>query len=112
MYYKFRPSILGTNSQNLIKPPRMAQQPPSRPLPPHYRRFTITLRQTTFSRDFSGQVISSTQKPLSENTQQPKETDINAPGGIRTHNPSKRVAAAYALHRAAIGIGPKSNSTE
>jgi hypothetical protein len=38
-------------------------------------------------------VISPTQRPLPDNTQQSQETDIHAPGGIRTHDPSKRAAA-------------------
>jgi hypothetical protein len=37
-------------------------------------------------------VISPTQKPLDDNTQH-RQTDIQAPGGIQTHNPSKRAAA-------------------
>jgi len=43
--------------------------------------------------DSSGQVISPTQRPLTDNTQHSQQTDIRAPGGIRTHNPSKRAAA-------------------
>jgi len=38
-------------------------------------------------------VISSSQRPLSDNTQQSHQTDIYAPGGIRNQNPSKRAAA-------------------
>jgi len=41
----------------------------------------------------SGGVISPTQRPLRDNTQHSQETDIPAPGGVRTHNPSKREAA-------------------
>jgi len=43
--------------------------------------------------DFSGWVISLMQKPLSDNTQHPNETDVPGPGGIRTHNPNKWAAA-------------------
>jgi hypothetical protein len=32
-------------------------------------------------------------RPLSDNTQHSQLTDIHFPGGIRTHNPSKRAAA-------------------
>jgi len=68
----------------------MSQQPPSAPRPPHYRGFTITLRRTTFRRT-----------PLDEWSARRGDlyltthnmTDIHAPGGIRTHNPSKRAAA-------------------
>ena len=38
-------------------------------------------------------MISPTQRPLPDNTQHSQETDIHAPCGIRTHNPSKRAAA-------------------
>jgi hypothetical protein len=37
-------------------------------------------------------VTSPSQRPLPDNTQQSQETTIHAPGGIRTHNPSKRAA--------------------
>jgi hypothetical protein len=42
--------------------------------------------------DSSGRVIGPPQKPLSENKQHSEETDIHAPGGIRTRDPLKRVA--------------------
>jgi hypothetical protein len=45
-----------------------------------------------------------TQGFLPDNTQHSRETDAHAPGGIRTHNPSKR-ATAYPRHRSATGIG-------
>jgi hypothetical protein len=38
-------------------------------------------------------MISLTYRPLPDNTQHSQETDIHAPGGIRTCNPSKRAAA-------------------
>jgi hypothetical protein len=43
--------------------------------------------------DSSGRVISSLQRPLPDNTQHSQQTDIHAPGGIRTHNLSRRAAA-------------------
>ena len=43
--------------------------------------------------DSSGRVISPTQRPLPDNTQHSQQTDIHAPSGIRTHNPSKQAAA-------------------
>jgi hypothetical protein len=43
--------------------------------------------------DSSGRVFSPLQRPLPNNTQHSQETDIHAPGGIRTCNPSKRAAA-------------------
>ena len=41
----------------------------------------------------SGWVVRSSQKPLTVNTQHSQETDICTPGGIRTHNPSKKEGA-------------------
>jgi hypothetical protein len=38
-------------------------------------------------------VIGPTQRPLPDNTQHSQQTDIHAPGGIRTRNPSKPAAA-------------------
>jgi len=51
--------------------------------------------------DSSERVIGPTQKTLPVNTQHSQERDIQAPGGIRTHNPSNRAA----LDGAATGIG-------
>ena len=42
--------------------------------------------------DSSGQVISSSQRPLPDNTQHSQQTNIHAPGWIRTHNLSRRAA--------------------
>jgi hypothetical protein len=44
---------------------------------------------TPHSVDSFGRVISPSQRPVRDNTQ---HTDIHVPGGIRTHNPSKRTA--------------------
>ena len=44
-------------------------------------------------KDSSGRVISSSQRPLPDNTQHSQQTDIHAPGGIRTLNLSMRAAA-------------------
>jgi hypothetical protein len=55
--------------------------------------------------DSTGRVISSSQKPPSDNTQHSQETDIHVRGGIRTHNLSRRAASDRAttgtriLHR-------------
>ena len=64
----------------------------------HYQGFMIT--QTHHARyDSTGRVISSTRRPLPDNTQHSQEIDIHAPGGIRTGNPSKRAAASPCLRR-------------
>ena len=47
--------------------------------------------------DSSGRVISSSQRPLPDNTQHSQQTNIHAPGGIRTHNLSRRAAADLRL---------------
>jgi len=43
--------------------------------------------------DSSGRVISSSQRPLPDNTQHSQQTNVYAPGGIRTYNLSRRAAA-------------------
>ena len=43
--------------------------------------------------DSSGRVISSSQRPLPDNTQHPQQTNIHTSGGIRTHRLSRRAAA-------------------
>jgi hypothetical protein len=50
-------------------------------------------------------VISPTQRPLSDDTQYSQETNIHAPGGIRTYNPRKRAAVDLLLRPRATGIG-------
>ena len=47
--------------------------------------------------DSSGQVVSSSQRPLPDNTQHLQETGIHAPGGIRTHDLSRRAAVHVRL---------------
>ena len=46
---------------------------------------------------YSGRVIGPSQRPLPDNTQYSKQTDIHALGGIRTHNLSRRAAADLRL---------------
>jgi hypothetical protein len=40
--------------------------------------------------DSSERVIGPSQRPVPDNTQHSQETDIHAPGGIRTRNPRNR----------------------
>ena len=47
--------------------------------------------------DYSGRVISPSQRPLPDNTQHTQQTDINVPGGIRTHKLSRRAATDVRL---------------
>jgi len=74
------PSLHGTTS-------------PLGPGPPECRGFIICYPHYT-RYNSSGQVISPAQRPL-PNTQHLQETDIDAPGGIKTHT----------LDHAATGIG-------
>jgi hypothetical protein len=63
----------------------------------HTIRHTHTHTHTHIRYDSSKRVISSSQRPLP--TQQIQETNINAPGEIQTHNPSKQTAACLRLRR-------------
>ena len=47
--------------------------------------------------DSSGRVISLSQRPQPDNTQHSQQTNVHAPGGIRTHDLSRRVAADLRL---------------
>jgi len=47
--------------------------------------------------DSSGRVISSLQRPLPDNTQHSQQTNIQAPGGIRTHDLCRRATADLRL---------------
>ena len=47
--------------------------------------------------DFSGRVISSSHRPLPDNTQHSQQTNIHAPGGIQTHNLNRRAAVDLRL---------------
>jgi len=44
-----------------------------------------------------GRVISSSQRPLPDNTQHSQQTDVHAPGGIRTHDLSRLAAVDLRL---------------
>ena len=47
--------------------------------------------------DSSERVISSSQRPLPDNTQHSQQTNIHAPGGIQTHDLSRRAATDLCL---------------
>ena len=47
--------------------------------------------------DSSGRVISSSQRTQPENTQHSQQTNIDAPGAIRTHNLSRRATSELRL---------------
>ena len=47
--------------------------------------------------DSSGRVISPSQRPLPDNTRHSQQTNIHSPGGIRTHDLSRRAAADLRL---------------
>jgi hypothetical protein len=71
-------------------------QSPSRPGTPRDRGFT-TLRHTALSRAPLNERLAR-RRELTKHTRS-QEADIHAPGGIRTHNPSKRAAADPRLRR-------------
>jgi len=75
----------------IIHTPPVALQPDSRPPLMGIRDHTHWTHQTRY--DSSGRVISPSPRPLPANTQHSKETNIHAPTGIRTRNPSKTAAA-------------------
>ena len=55
----------------------------------------VSLSHTTTQhsrQDSSGRVISSSQRPLPDNTRHSQQTNIHAPGGICTHDLSRRAA--------------------
>ena len=45
--------------------------------------------------DSSGRVISSSQRPLPDNTRHSQHTNIHAPGGIRTHDLNRQAACGH-----------------
>ena len=66
---------------------------PSGPRPPHYIRFAITLRYTTVGRTLLDE-RSARRRDFHRTTHNiHKRQNSMPPGGIRTHNPSKRAAA-------------------
>jgi len=50
-------------------------------------------------------VISSSQRPLLDNTQQSQQRDFHDPRGIPTYNPAGERPQTYALDRAAAETG-------
>ena len=60
---------------------------------PQWVRYRDHIQTHNTRWDSSGRVIGRSQKPLPDYTQQSQQTDIHAPGGIRTHNLSRRAAA-------------------
>jgi len=69
--------------------------------------------------DFSGRVISPSQRPLPDNKQHSQQANIHAPGGIRTHDLSRRAAAdppprprGHWDRHSAVLVGVNSNNME
>jgi len=54
---------------------------------------THTHKNTHIRYNSSGRVIGPSQRTLRENKKRSQQTDVHAPGGIRTRSPSKREAA-------------------
>ena len=62
---------------------------------PLVSRLHTTTHHSRF--ESSGRVISSSQRPLPDNTQHSQQTNFHAPGGIRTHDLSRTAAADLRL---------------
>jgi hypothetical protein len=60
--------------------------------PPRYTRFLDHTRRATVGRTPLGRVISSSQRPLPDNTQHSQQKNIHVLGGIRTHDLCRRAA--------------------
>ena len=69
---------------------------PTRTMASSFKRFLDHTTTHHSLQDSSGRVISSSQRPLPDNTQYSQQTDVDGPVGIRTHNHSRR--AAVDLH--------------
>ena len=67
--------------------------------PPRSRGFLITYNDAPQSVGllWTNDQISPSQRPLPDNTQHSQQTNIHAPGGIRTHNRSRRAAVDLRL---------------
>ena len=80
-----------------VSPPPVALRPNAA----HYfliHEVSRSHKATHHSRqDSSGRVISSSQRPLPDNTQHSQQTNFHAPGWIRTHDLSRRAAADLRL---------------
>jgi hypothetical protein len=96
--------LLGTETVSFIFF-RYSMSACSRPRPPRYRGFTITLRHATFGRIPPVEWTAQTKRPLPGSTLHPQQRDIHTFSGIRTHNSSKRAAADPCLGRAVTGWG-------
>ena len=71
---------------------------PTRVMASSFTRFSRSHTTTRHSgQDSSGRVISSSQRPLPDNTQHSQQTNFHAPGGNRTHDLSRRAAADLRL---------------
>ena len=58
-----------------------------------------TQRRSTVGRTPLERVISSSQRPLPDNTRHSQQTNIHAPGGIRTQDLSRRAACGELITR-------------
>ena len=86
----------------------LARQPPTPPFPAGQVHLILEVSRshttTHHSRyDSSGRVISSSQRPLHDNTQHSQETNIHAAGGFRTHNRRGESPKTYVLDGTATG---------
>jgi len=74
--------------------------PPPGPGPPNTLEVKITHNDAPQPLELlwmSDQLVAETSRPLPDNTQRSQQTNIDASGGIRTHNLSRRAAADLRL---------------
>ena len=65
------------------------------PIGPFTRFLDHTQRRTSVGRTPLGEWLARLREPLPDDTQHSQQADINAPGGIRMHNRSRRAAAGH-----------------
>jgi hypothetical protein len=85
---------------------------PARAMTSSFTRFLAHTTMTHHSRqDSSGLVTSSSQRPLPDNTKHTQQTKFHAPGGIRTHDRSRRAAVDLRLRPRRLLYRPITSNT-
>jgi len=87
--------LMCLRQENVSTPPHLSATAPSGAGPPHCRDFTNT-HTHTHTHTHSVELLWMGDQPdaeTSDNSQHSQQTNINAPGGIRTRNPSKQAVA-------------------
>ena len=85
-------------------PPRMTQQPPSGPGPPHYRGYMITLRHTTLDRTPLDQLSARRRNLYLNSHNTDKRRTFMPPAEFEPAIPTSERPQTHTLERAASGI--------